>query len=170
MCHTSRCTHSRVNHKLWIKPWVDRERLYQALWAREFADFLSELVLAADKVLIVGDFNIHVDNEKDLLGSACIYILNSIGVIGGPTHCRNHTLNLILSHGIDVSGVEILQQSDDISDHYLVLCIFHIAKAVKPTPCYKYGRTITSNTKDCFINNLPDSSSAYPIAQNNLMM
>jgi len=27
-------------------------------------DFLSELVLAAGKVLIV-DFNIHVDNEKD---------------------------------------------------------------------------------------------------------
>ncbi len=31
---------------------------------KEFADFLSELVLAADKVLIVDDFNIHVDNEK----------------------------------------------------------------------------------------------------------
>jgi len=27
---------------------------------KEFADFLSELVMAADKVLIVGDFNIHV--------------------------------------------------------------------------------------------------------------
>ncbi len=71
--------------------------------------------------------------------------------VSGPTHCRNHTLDLILSHGIDVSGVEILQLSDDISDHYLVSCIFHIAKAVKPTPC-----TITSTTKDCFINNLPD--------------
>ncbi len=86
---------------------------------KEFADFLSELVLAADKVLIVCDFHIHVDNEKDLLGSVFIDIPNSIGVkqhVSGPTHCRNHTLDLILSHGIDASAIEILQQSDDISE------------------------------------------------------
>ncbi len=103
-------------------------------------------MLAADKALIVGDFNIHVDNEKDALGSAILDILNSIGV-SGPTHCRNHTLDLILSRGIDVNGVEILQQSDDISDHYTVLCKLHIAKTVNSTPCYKYGRTITSTQK-----------------------
>ncbi len=64
--------------------------------------FLSELVLAADKVLIVGDLNIHIDNKKDALESAFIDILNSIGVrqhVSGPTHCRNNTLDLILSHG-----------------------------------------------------------------------
>ncbi len=75
--------------------------------------------------------------------------------MSGPTHCRNHTLDLILSHGIYVNGVEVLQQSDDISDHYLVLCKLHIAKAVNSTPSYKYGRTITSTTKDCFVSNLP---------------
>ena len=72
---------------------------------KEFADFLSELVLAADKVLIVGDFNIHIDNEKDALGLAFKDIVNSIGVrqhVSGPTHRRNHTLDLIISHGIDV--------------------------------------------------------------------
>ncbi len=93
-------------------------------------------MLAADKVLIVGDFNSHVDNEKDALGSAFLDILNSIGVrqhVSGPTYCQNHTLDLILSHGIDVNGVEVLQQSDDISDHYLVLCKLHIAKAVNST-------------------------------------
>ncbi len=57
-----------------------------------------------------------------------------------------------------------MQQSDDISDHYLVSCIFHIAKAVKPTPSYKYGRTITSTTKDCFVSNLPDLSQFLSIS------
>ncbi len=100
----------------------------------------------------------HIDNVKYALGSAFIDILNSIDVrqhVSGPTHCRNHTLDLILSHGIDVNSVEVLQQSDDISDHYLVLCKLHIAKAVHSTPSYKYGRTITSTTKGCFLSNLP---------------
>ncbi len=36
------------------------------------------------------------------------------------------------------------------------MCKLHIAKAVNSTPCYKYARTITSTTKDCFVSNLPD--------------
>lgn len=32
----------------------------------------------------------------------------------------NYTLDLILSHGINVDDVEILQQNNDIPDHYLV--------------------------------------------------
>ncbi len=113
----------------------------------------------AGEDLIVGDFNNHADNEKYPLGSAYIDILNSIGArqhVSEPTHCRNHTLDLILSHRIDVNGVDILQQRDYISDHYLVICKLHIAKAVNSTPCYKYHRTTTSTTKDCFVSNLPD--------------
>ncbi len=88
-------------------------------------------MLAADKVLIVGDFNIHVDNEKDALGSAFIDILNSVGVrrhVSGPSHCQNHTLDFILSHGIDVNGVHY--------NHYLVLCKLRIAKVLNSTPSY----------------------------------
>jgi len=79
----------------------------------------------------------------------------AIGVrqhVSGPTHCRNH----ILSHGISVDVFEILQQSDDISDHYLVSCELHLAKGAKPNPCYKYVRPINFATKDCFNNNLSD--------------
>ncbi len=129
--------------------------------------FLSELVLAADKVLIMGDFNIHVENETDALGSAFIDIMNSIRVrqnVSGPTYCQNYTLDLILSHEIDVNNVDILQESNYISDHYLVLCKLHIVKAVNSTPRYKYRRTITSNTKDCFVSNLSDLSKFLSIS------
>ncbi len=36
----------------------------------EFSAFLSNLVLKTDEVIIVGDFNIHVDVDNDSLGSA----------------------------------------------------------------------------------------------------
>ncbi len=168
--HITLSIETSVNDKSLVKfilATVYRPPGHHTDFIKEFADFLSELVLAADKVLIVGDFNIHVDNEKDALGLAFIDILNSIGVrqhVSGPTHSRNHTLDLILSQGIDVNGVEILQQSDDISDHYLVLCKLHIVKVVNSTPCYKYGRTVTSTTKDCFVSNLPDFSQFLSIS------
>ncbi|MGL5674454.1 MAG: reverse transcriptase family protein, partial [Plesiomonas shigelloides] len=147
------------SHLKFVLATVYRPPGHHTDFIKEFADFLSELVLAVDKVLIVGDFNIHVDNEKDALGLALTDILSSIGVrqhVSGPTHCRNHTLDLILSHGIDIDAVEILQQSDDVSDHYLVSCVLHLSKARKPPVCHKYVRTITSTTKNSFINNLPD--------------
>jgi len=44
------------------------------------------------------------------LGLAFKDILNSRQQMSGPTHYRNHTLDLILSHAINVDAVEILQQ------------------------------------------------------------
>ena len=41
----------------------------------EFADFLSSLVVDSDKVVIVGDFNTHMDSEGDPLRSAFLSII-----------------------------------------------------------------------------------------------
>lgn len=54
--------------------------------------FYSRILLDTDKALIVGHFNIQVENYKDPLGLAFQDFLNS-----GPTHYRNHTMDLILS-------------------------------------------------------------------------
>ncbi len=96
---------------------------------KEFADFLSDLLVNVDKALIVGDFNIHVDNTNDALGLAFTDLINSFGVkqnVTGPTHRFNHTLDLIISHGIDLTDIDIIPQSDDVTDHFLVSCMLHI--------------------------------------------
>ncbi|XP_051725975.1 uncharacterized protein LOC127499619 [Ctenopharyngodon idella] len=128
---------------------------------KEFADFLSDLLVNVDKALIVGDFNIHVDNTNDALGAAFTDLLNSFGVkqnVTGPTHRLNHTLDLIISHGINPTDIEILPQSDDITDHYLVTCVLHTADICQIAPRYRLGRTILPTTKDKFTNKLPDLS------------
>ncbi len=47
---------------------------------KEIADFLSDLLVNDDKALIVGDFNIHVDNTNDALELAFTDLINSFGV------------------------------------------------------------------------------------------
>ncbi len=128
---------------------------------KEFADFLSDLLVNVDKVLIVGDFNIHVDNTNDALGLVFTNLINSFGVkqnVTGPTHRFNHTLDLIISHGIDLTDIDIVPQSYDVTDHFLVSCMLHINDFNYKSPCYHPGRTIVPATKDRFTNNLPDLS------------
>ncbi len=82
-----------------------------------------------DKALIVGDFNIHVDNTNDALGLAFTDLINSFGVkqnVTGATHRFNHTLGLIISHGIDLTDIDIIPQSDDVTDHFLVSCMLYM--------------------------------------------
>ncbi len=128
---------------------------------KEFADFLSDLLVTVDKALIVGDFNIHVDNTNDALGLAFTDLINSFGVkqnVTGPTHRFNHTLDLIISHGIDLTDIDIIPQSDDVTDHFLVSCMLHITDINYMAPRYRPGRIIIPATKDRFTNNLPDLS------------
>ncbi len=63
-----------------------------------------------DKALRVGHFHNYVDNTSDALGLAFTDLINSFGVkqnVIGPTHRFNHTLDLIISHGIDLTHIYI---------------------------------------------------------------
>ncbi len=76
-----------------------------------------------DKALIGGDFNIHVDNTNDALGLAFTDLINSFVVklnVTGSTHRFNHSLDLIISHGIDLTDIDIIPQSDDVTDHFFM--------------------------------------------------
>ncbi len=65
-------------------------------------------------------------------------------------------LDLIISHVIDLTEIDIVPQSDDVTDHFLVSCMLHITDINYMAPHYRPGRTIVPATKDRFTNNLPD--------------
>ncbi len=124
-----------------------------------------------DKALIVRDFNINVDNTNYALGLAFTNLINSFGVkqnVIGPTHRYNHMLDLIIWHGIDLTDIDIVPQSDDVTDHFLVSCMLHITD-IK----YIWLRIIVQTELlfqplKTFTNNLPDLSQLLyvPISTN----
>ncbi len=98
-------------------------------------------------------------------------LINSFGVkqnVPGPTHRFNrNAIDLIISHGIDLTDIDIVPQaqSDDVTDHFLVSCMLHITDINYKAPRYRPGRTIVPATKDRFTNNLPDLSQLLYVPQ-----
>ncbi|KAF4078917.1 hypothetical protein AMELA_G00187270 [Ameiurus melas] len=127
----------------------------------EFADFVSNLVVSVNKALIVGDFNIHFDSLEDPLRTAVVSILDSVGInqnVIGPTHSGGHTLDLILTYGLSIENIEIIPQSEVISDHHIISFIIRMDYNISTSPRYRVKRTFTSATAPSFINNLPETS------------
>ena len=89
----------------------------------DISELLSDLVLRANKVIVVGDFNIHMDNKDDSLRTAFSSLIDAIGfsqAINEPTHSFGHTLDLVLTHGIDPEGIVVFLPNPLLSDHYLI--------------------------------------------------
>lgn len=76
----------------------------------EFADLLGSVVLRYDRILIVGDFNIHLCCKDDSLVKDFLTLINSFNLtqwVSDPTHTKGHTLDLVLSNGLVICITDI---------------------------------------------------------------
>lgn len=89
---------------------------------QEFSEFLSHFMSKFDKVLILGDFNIHVCCPTQTLARDFIDTLESLNltqVIHEPTHSKGHTLDLVLHSGLSLTNLET--KDICVSDHKAIL-------------------------------------------------
>lgn len=103
---------------------------------KDFTDFLTEISFNYDRFLIVGDFNIHVCCESKPLVNEFLSLIDSFNLtqsVNVPTHEKGHTLDLVLSYGLDLSDFDIYKPR--ISDHFAVLFTVTLPSShVKPCP------------------------------------
>ena len=133
----------------------------------EFSEFLADLVLSSDKVIIVGDFNIHVDDENDSLNSAFSALLDSVGFsqnVNKPTHCFNHTLDLVLTYGIEIEHLIVFQQNSALSDHFLITFEFTIMDYGASTKKFHYSRCLSDTAVTKFKEMIPSLFTSMPYA------
>ena len=69
------------------------------VFMEEFNNMLESCMLANGKLIIRGDFNIHMDDTTSTSASRFGDLLLECGLhqhISGPTHTQGHTLDLVL--------------------------------------------------------------------------
>ena len=106
-------------------------QLNSALFFEDFCILAEQLVVSPGNLLIVGDFNYHVDNISNLDTVKFNNILESFGLVqhvNGPTHKKGHTLDLIITRAEDelVNSTEI--RDPMLSDHSAVHCKLRLQK------------------------------------------
>lgn len=109
---------------------------------RDFSTLLEVISIDPARLVLVGDFNFHLDVDGDHYANAMKDMLDSAGLqqhVTGATHRRGHTLDLLISRKFDnlVSDVEVVTGMP--SDHHVVKCLVDIArpKPVKQVVNYR---------------------------------
>ena len=106
-------------------------------FAIEWSSYIEQFVEVREELLIVGDFNIHVDSSNNE-SKGFLDILNANGLtqhVISPTHQKGHTLDLVITREqsnllsgspiVFISGVSDASSSSSL-DHYAVLCYLNV--------------------------------------------
>jgi exonuclease III len=116
-------------------------RCSESDFLRDFSFVLELLSVTRDDLLIVGDFNLHVDDEHDLYGCSFMSLIDSFGLqqhVVGPTHERSathkrHTLDLVMSRQRNHLVSKVCVGPRVISDHHPVVCVLDLHPPRWPT-------------------------------------
>ena len=101
---------------------IYRSPKYCANFSEDLAGLLSVICMEFDCLLIVGDFNIHVDKPEDRSAKELCCVLENFGLshhVNQPTNNKGHTLDLLISKGLDISNLSVSDVG--LSDHS---CLF----------------------------------------------
>ena len=100
-----------------------------AIFITEFLDFMGELQLSNKNIVILGDFNLHVNDKSDTDAQQFIDMVEASGMkklINFPTHKQGNTLDLIITELAAEVQSKNVYCSPFISDHCIITCTCNI--------------------------------------------
>ncbi|XP_039608793.1 uncharacterized protein LOC120528703 [Polypterus senegalus] len=92
-----------------------------SVFISDFTDLLTHLATVSPNIILLGDFNIHMDNSNHPLTkdfSSCLDSLDFKQYVNFPTHTKGHTLDLVCCSGL----APLNCKADELlfSDHFLL--------------------------------------------------
>lgn len=116
---------------------VYRPPKHNTSFLNELSDLLTFLRSNHDRILLSGEFNIHVDSQSCSLSRELLSLLDCLGFtqhVNAPSHNRGHILDLVITTSLSVN---LLALDLTISDHLAVLFNLDL-----PVPAVKVKHTV----------------------------
>ena len=137
-------------------------------FVEEFTEFLTDTILRYENFIILGDFNLHWENNSNTAVCALQDILRTLDCkqfVNSPTHVKGHTLDLIIAKAdfqARVDGVRISDPIDSISDHSLISFRVNVrigkheprkrrARKIARMDITAFSNTLQSEIDDCLM-------------------
>jgi hypothetical protein len=129
----------------------------------EFSEYMESLSISSGKVIILGDFNFHMEDNANTDAIHVMNLIQSYGFIQHveePTHEKGHMLDLVMSR-LDDKVVRSTHVSSPISDHCAIHCRLDLRKANLPRKTLTYRQL-----KKMDVNSFKDDLSQLPLLTN----
>ena len=114
-------------------PHSEAHPITTGVFSHDFAEYLESVVVSSDKLLIIGDFDFHIDVTPNLNNNHSSDLLDAMGLVEHvkqATHIHGHILDLIITlQSDDFVAQEPLSESF-ISDHAAVICSLRTPRPV----------------------------------------
>ena len=97
----------------------------------EIIDLLTEILPVNKNCIILGDFNIHINDNEDVEAQIFSESMEALGLKQHsmtPTHKSNNILDLIFTEILSDIGIEAVETATYISDHCPVIATLNIKK------------------------------------------
>ena len=121
-----------------------------------FTEYIADLIAEHENIVLVGDFNIHINDEDNPNAVIFLDTMTALGLhqhANGPMHCSGNCLDLVFTEELSRMKVKKCLISDYLLDHAVVLCELTIPKQDQIRKWIKY-RNINGIDIDDFTNDL----------------
>lgn len=113
----------------------------------EIHDLLTTLCTTSANIIILGDFNIHVDTPSCHLAAEFLHLLDCLNLtqyVVVPTHTRGHTLDLVITNYTLISNLLVFDLG--VSDHKAISMELPILYPLdKPKRQISFRNTVTDS-------------------------
>ena len=104
-------------------PPSSKNGLTYKMFLTQFADFLEQHIVCAKQLVLLGDFNLHVESAEDREAQGFRSLIERFGLtqhVQQCTHRNGHTLDLVISRSSESFVSNVSAQDHGFPDHYPV--------------------------------------------------